>query len=472
MNEKKHLLKNTGLIAIGNLGAKITSFLLLPLYTSILSTAEYGDYDYIVTIGSFLLPLVTLNMHEAMFRFLIDSDNEEQFNSVISHALLVVLAGVMAIIGLGLVLNYTSGLEYILYIVIYVCASVMYTFFNSILRGMGLVKKYAVWSCFKNCLQIVLNVISIAVLGRGLQGLLLALIISEIAASLIVAFQIKIWRLTKFREIKLFKIKEMLRYALPLVPNSLSATIINISDRIMIKSCLGSSLNGIYSISYKFPNIIETVYHYFYTAWSESASRILKSEQAKVEAVYNDLYKQVDNLVYGVIIVLTAAMPILFRIFIRGDYVQGFAYVPMLMFAMYFNCIGNYYTGIFTAYKKTNVLAISTIIGAIVNILINVFFIKKYGLYATAASTLVANFVLVAIRYFAIKPYVKIHLELKGIIGALSVTSIVSLLYTYNTLWKIGLSLTIAVIYAVIINRRIIRGTINFGMRKMKSRIK
>ena len=76
MNEKKRLLKNTGLIAIGNFGAKMISFLLLPLYTSILTTEEYGTYDFIVAVSTFLLPVVTVSMHEAMFRFIIDTGNK------------------------------------------------------------------------------------------------------------------------------------------------------------------------------------------------------------------------------------------------------------------------------------------------------------------------------------------------------------------------------------------------------------
>ena len=88
VNENKTLLKNTGLIAIGNLGAKVLTFLLLPLYTSILSTEEYGTFDFIVALSSFLIPLVSLSMNEAMFRFIIEGGNDrESVQKNISHAL-------------------------------------------------------------------------------------------------------------------------------------------------------------------------------------------------------------------------------------------------------------------------------------------------------------------------------------------------------------------------------------------------
>ena len=50
MTENVRLLKNTVIIMLGNFGTKLISFLLLPLYTSILSTEEYGTYDFILAI--------------------------------------------------------------------------------------------------------------------------------------------------------------------------------------------------------------------------------------------------------------------------------------------------------------------------------------------------------------------------------------------------------------------------------------
>ena len=58
MNENKRLIKNTGIIAIGNIGTKLISFLLLPLYTTLLSTAEYGTFDYIISIATFCVPFI------------------------------------------------------------------------------------------------------------------------------------------------------------------------------------------------------------------------------------------------------------------------------------------------------------------------------------------------------------------------------------------------------------------------------
>ena len=93
MNQKKQLLVNTIIIAIGKLSTQVVSFLLLPLYTSKLSPAEYGTYDFLVTLSTFLLPIITLLMEESMFRFLIDADDLKSKKRVITATIAYTLVG-------------------------------------------------------------------------------------------------------------------------------------------------------------------------------------------------------------------------------------------------------------------------------------------------------------------------------------------------------------------------------------------
>lgn len=93
MNQKTQLLKNTLIIALGKLGTQIVSFLLLPLYTSRLTTSEYGTYDFLVTLSVFLLPIITLLIDESMFRFLIDAEDEKDKKKIITGSIIFMLLG-------------------------------------------------------------------------------------------------------------------------------------------------------------------------------------------------------------------------------------------------------------------------------------------------------------------------------------------------------------------------------------------
>ncbi|MCR5837301.1 MAG: oligosaccharide flippase family protein [Lachnospiraceae bacterium] len=457
MNEKKRLLRNTGIIAVGNFGAKMISFLLLPLYTSILSTTEYGTYDFIVAASTFLLPIVTMSMHEAMFRFIIDTGREgKKFDEIISNSAFIVLVGVFCSGLIMFGLDRFTNLENVIYIWFYVSANALYSFSNNFLRGLGKIKEYAIISSGKNILQLIINVIVVAVFRWGMHGLLLSMCTSEVLAVLIVVIASKMWRNISLSSINKKQIKEMMAYSLPLIPNALSAQIINISDRIIISTYMGKAPNGIYSVSYKFPNIIETVYHYFYTAWSESASRVFNTGKEKAEKYYQSLLKTVNSFIFSVIICMIAGMPILFRLFIRGDYVSGYSYVPLLMLAMYFDSLSKFYSGIFTALKETKVIATTTVIAAIVNVSVNVLLIGKIGLLAAALSTLIATFVLFVLRSASIGKMLKVQLDVKTIILEVAVCIIILLLYDYDCVWKLICNVIIAGTYSLFSNRSII----------------
>lgn len=454
MSEKSRLLKNTSLIAIGNFGAKMISFLLLPLYTSILTTSEYGTFDYIVAVSAFLLPIMTASMDEAMFRFIIDSGNQgEQFKTIVSNALFTIVFGIVLIGGIMYGISTFTTAENLLYIWLYTTASSLYTFSNNMLRGMGRIKEYAIISSCKNILQLILNVVAITILRWGIEGLLFSLCVSEIMAFLIVAFISKLWKQIHIRYVSICQLKLMLGYSLPLIPNSLSAQVINLSDRLIISSLLGTSANGIYSVAYKFPNVIETVYHYFYTAWSESASRVITKDRESAVKYYQSLFDLIDNMMYSIILLMTAGMPIMFRIFIRGDYVEGFLYVPLLMFAMYFDCIAKFYSGLFTAKKHTKVMASSTLLAASVNVIVNIALVSWIGLYAAAGSTLIADFILVFVRRRYIRKDFEIHINRKRIITELILSGIIVGLYSYDNWIKILASLLISGGYMIIANR-------------------
>lgn len=76
MSKASYLLKNMWVLTISNFSSKILIFLLVPLYTSVLSTEEYGKYDLAVSTATLLYPLLTLNIVDAVMRFLMDKNSD------------------------------------------------------------------------------------------------------------------------------------------------------------------------------------------------------------------------------------------------------------------------------------------------------------------------------------------------------------------------------------------------------------
>ena len=93
MDDKyKKLGKNIGIITIGNFASKILSFFMMPVYTAVLSTADYGISDLISTSISLIYPILTISVSEGLVRFLLDKDdNRKQYVSICFYIWLVSL---------------------------------------------------------------------------------------------------------------------------------------------------------------------------------------------------------------------------------------------------------------------------------------------------------------------------------------------------------------------------------------------
>ena len=88
MSRKTELAKNTAILTVGKLCTQCISFFLLPLYTAILSTEEYGTFDLLVTYSALLLPLVNWQLDQGLFRFMLDyRGNKEEESKLLSTLL-------------------------------------------------------------------------------------------------------------------------------------------------------------------------------------------------------------------------------------------------------------------------------------------------------------------------------------------------------------------------------------------------
>lgn len=96
MDKYKKLISNTVIFAIGTFSSKVLVFLLMPLYTTVLSNEEYGVTDLLVQTGNLLLPLVSLGIVNAVVRFGLDKSVRK--TDVFSTGLLTIFCGFGALL--------------------------------------------------------------------------------------------------------------------------------------------------------------------------------------------------------------------------------------------------------------------------------------------------------------------------------------------------------------------------------------
>ena len=317
--KNKELIKNTIIIFLGKACTQLISFLLLPLYTSTLSSSEYGIVDLVTTYITLLVPVITLQLEMAIFRFLIDVRNDEdEKKNVITNAYIVVTIMVMVatLIYMGICFVWDS--EYKLYFYGMAVATIYSNLSLQVARGKGDNIGYAIGSIIAGSTTVVLNVILLLVAKMGIEAMFLSVIISNLLCFIFLLIREKIWRSIKIQTLKKEKIKELLRYSLPLVPNGLLCWIINVSDRTIISIIMGSAANGIYAISNKFSSIIIGVYNIFNLSLTESVSLYMNDED---RAYYlSDLMSKIFKIFAYICIETLLLMFIMFPILINSAY--------------------------------------------------------------------------------------------------------------------------------------------------------
>ena len=467
MTKESKLLKNTAIIAIGNLFTKCISFFMIPLYTSLMTTQQSGIVDLISTYTSLLIIVLTLQLEQGIFRFLIDvRDSYEKQKKYISTTILV-LSVVNTIITIFMfIILQCFQYKYTIYFILIIISGVGLYVLLQIPRGLGNSMVYATGSCLNGSLCVILNTVFIAGLHWNVKGMLLASILSQGIASIYVILKIKLWEYIDIQKFDKKVLKRLLRFSLPLVPNTLCWWVVNVSDRIIIKAFLSVAANGIYSIACKFPSTFSMVTNIFYTAWSEGAAETAEDQnrQSYYNNIMNAAVKFYSSACMGIIVIL----PLIFGYLVKNDFRNAYNYIPILMIAALFHSIADLYCSIYTAFKMTKQIAKTTVISAIINAVTNIILVKYIGLYAAAISTFLAYVIIAIYMHMEIKKEVSINYERKFLLREVIVYMIVLYVYYCKNIYVEMMIILPVAFYCFAQNKNIIIALIKKIVMKLK----
>lgn len=417
MSREKLLVKNTAIVAVGQIGTKFMSFFLLPIYTSQLSSLEYGVVDLLNTYVSLLLPLIFLQLDQAIFRFLIDvRESSKEKSSIISSVFFTVLCISLIYFILYYFLSlFLFNSPYKIFLGTNVITAMFASVSLQISRGLGKNNVYSMGSLVSGSVTIILNLLLIVVFHCGAYGMLIATLTANILTTIYIFFRLKIYKYIRISNFSADQLRVILNYSIPLVPNALSWWIINASDRTIISHFIGVSMNGVYSASNKFSSIIITLFSIFNMTWAESASMYVNDEDS------SDYFSNIINISFrlfsSICLIVISLMPFVFKYLIPGaSFSLAYYQIPILMLATLFNIIVSLLGSIYIALKKSNEIAKTSVYAAVINILLNFIFIKYIGLYAASISTLIAYFAMSIYRFCDVQKYVKLKMDLSFII--------------------------------------------------------
>lgn len=454
------MAKNAVLIAISRSSNQLLTFLMLPFYTSWLTKGEYGLYDLIITYSSLISPLIMLNMETAVFRFLVDSrDDKEAQSKIITNAFeLAIAASILALIAFVLI-DTLAGIDSAYAMTIYFFSVSFGSLMLNIARGLGRMKSFAIAGILQGIIGAAASIIMIRFLGLGVQGLLIGLSLGALLPAIVLFITTDSYRkvhlLSRDSTIK----KELLQYSLPLIPDSVSWWVFNVSDRTILFLMVSAAANGIYAIANRFSGIMASVLGVFYASWTETAS--LNINKQGRDELFSFVATASINLFGSLAFLGISATAVVFPILVDNAFNDALVYIPLLMFANFVNTITVFYSAIYLAKKLTKQIMYASMITAAVNVILMLSLVLSLQIWAAVISTLLANVGLAVYRHYDMRKYVNIVYKRFVITRVVLIYILISIGYYAACItqhyWINVLCLAVSLVAAYLLNRDIIK---------------
>lgn len=414
MNRRKDLFKNTLILGIGVIGTKIITIIMLPFYTKWLSVSDYGMVDLFTTILAVAVPIITLQLEQAVFRYLIDADTNKLKQAYISTGIISVLFILLICNSILIPICFLSNNSYKYLFIVGINSNVLLTVLLQIIRGIGNNRLYTYNSILVSFINLVLSILLIHIFSFGGKGAVFSVIFSNIVG---VVFIIIFGNIYSYINIKYYSkeiLKALLKYSVPMITNNVSWWVLNASDKLLIGYFLGAESNGVYAAAGKIAYIVTTLYTVFSMAWQESAARAAGDENK--EEYYSNTFRSIFSIIMIGSGLLLIMLPIVFKILINNKFNEAYIHSIILVTAMIFWCIATFLGGIYVGIKKTKNLGVTSLIAAIINLIINLLLINKIGIFAATLSTIISYIVIMVMRIINLKKYVYIKYNKKEIV--------------------------------------------------------
>ena len=422
MSKGRELLKNSAILIVAKIATTFVSFLLMPLYTAILTTEEYGESDVYSSLSMILLPLLTLQIEMSLFRFFISDKDKAEKRKTVTSAFCVMTICLGGATMIYLAITSFVMVKYRFILLMYYSTLALFTMLLQGARAKGDNLCYGMATFLGSFVSILMNLLLVAWLRYGVLGILIAQIVSNILTSIYILLHTRILGYFQVSSFEYEKCKKMLNYSVPLIFNQISSWVMNYSDRLIVLRLLNMGMNGIYAVANKFSNILMMLFNMYTIAWTENIIRSIDSEN-------NEKYlSKVLNLSFNVYLVVITGiinlMPFVFNWLINEAYAEAYPHIPLLLIATFFYGIAAMFGCIYIAYGKTKSVSLTSTVAALINVIVHLLLVRPIGLYAASISTIVSFFMMFSYRYMDVRKFCAVRIEIKSVISTIVISLI------------------------------------------------
>lgn len=460
-NEK--LAKNVILFAIGNIGSKLLQIILVPLYTRVMSNAEFGTVDIMQAIVSLLMPIFSFTIYEAVFRYAMEKDYDKK--AVFSTGIVMSFLGTALLCLGGTAASFFIDKTFVWLVVLNSIVGFFRSLLSQYARAVDKTVLFTIDSVLLTVFVMVLNIVFIVVLGWGINGYMLGYILANLLSCVFLYIFLGDFRKFSLKSVTKPLTKEMMLFSLPLIPNAVCWWVSSFIDRIIITAAIGEAANGIYAAGHKIPSLLTVIVTIFFQAWQMSANQEFKKKDI------SEFYTQIHDQVFSVILLVSSFL-ILFckpitAVFLGEAFYSAWQVMPLLLVAISFFSFAQFLGSIYSANKKTTMALVTNLVGVAVSLMVNIVLVAilKVGIVGSAIATVCSYFVLWVIRIYNTGKIVPIKYQktkmiiavlvifVQAVVGSVSINNILA--YSVNA---------VAFVFLVVLFIKDIIGLIKFAL--------
>ena len=432
MSREKNLLKNTAIFMVGNFASRFLGFLLLPLYTHYLSTSDFGYYDIVITTVSIIIPIITLQINDAMYRYLLDTENEDEAGRIITSSFTVTIAGLAACCILFAVLMSFMHIPFSYPILIYLITLVLSGLWQQIARGLKKNVVYSISGVLFTAVTLVSNIVLIIFMDMKLEALFYSNIAASVSAVAYIELNIHVLKRLNWSGKKHGLIRKLAAYSAPLLPNALNWWIMSTCNRYIINYHIGTDANGIFAVSTKFPSLLMAFNSVFYLAWQESA--IQEYESKDKNEFYTRMFNFYMKFQFCTMLVLLPVTRWGMMLMVDKAFIDAWRYVPFLYAGTVFMAFSTFYGTGYLSSKDTRGAFTTSIAGAGANVLLNLVLTPIMGIQAASLSNMLAFAGMWVLRIFQTRKYFSIRVDLRSLFTLMILSGSYIVFYYFNNL--------------------------------------
>lgn len=459
MSRGKNLAKNTIIYFIGTFGSKLLSFLLLPLYANYLTQSAYGEYDLIHTIIQLAYPVITLMLDNAMYTFLINPD-KYKIDEIVSFALRVFLINTAVAISICAIVSHFCTIKYFPWIITWMISVSFYNLMIQICRGCNKPTVYSASGVILTAVTLIGNITGIVILKLDYISLIVSNIVAHLGTSFFLEYKFHTLRLIRTKITTPGLKRKLLIYSIPLIPNTISWWVINVSDRFMITYFMNSAANGVYAMAGKIPAVLNVIHSIFSLAWADDIMTSFSLEESTNYA--NAIYNKYITAIIGITTILICGNRLIFEYIIGGNFVEAYQYTYFLYLGCVFSALASCLGAFYGYHKKSINISIGSAAAALVNIIVNFFFIPLLGIQAASISTCLGFLIMWIIRLIGLKDIVKIRITFFNKLLCLVFIPLYFVIYVDGMVWNLLLIL-VGTVFALLTNYKVVKEIIDFG---------